>query len=320
MPQTDSRVHLKDYKTKELQWDKFATARSIPRRMLPEGPLTGQMCPTARQPLYHHPLMQAVGQQAQDHLLIHTTYKYMSDISHVEMDTVNQISLKIVNNTLPFSFSEDIQHDALAIIVDESYHAYVARDFMRQVIERSGVKPVTMPVKTVLSEAIAHGKSVLPENLHEVFELVGVCVGENTLTKELLHLTGDRSMNPVVHQVIEDHVRDESRHAVFFTHILKLMWSALDEPSRSAIGPLLPEFILNYFKPDPQYERDVLRSLQVPEHHIDRILGETFAPMPLEELWPRIPIIGHVMGVLKQSGVLENGKTADAFRRIKLLN
>lgn len=321
MAETSSGVSPGDYKTKELVWDKLAATRSKPRRVLPEGDVAGHLYPPAKQALLTHPLMEELSAEKLRLLLIQSAYKFMGDIAFVETESVNDVALKIANGHTPIEFPADIRYDALTVIVDEAYHAYVACDFMRQIEQRTGVKPLPKPAETDLSKSLAFGKRRLPEALHGLWEIVAVCIGENTLTKELLNLTAEKSVNEVLHLVMEDHVRDEGRHSVLFMNILKLVWAGMEESARLAIGQLLPEFIREYLHPrlQAEYERHVLQWLELPAEHIEKILSETYAEPPLEEFRTRNPLAGYVVYVLKQCGVLSHEPTLEAFRRFKLV-
>lgn len=321
MAETSSGISPRDYKSKELVWDKLAATRSKPRRVLPEGEVVGHLYPPAKAALLTHPLMKDLPPEKLRLFFIQSAYKFMGDIAFVETESVNDVALKIANGHTPIAFPEDIRYDALTVIVDEAYHAYVARDFMRQIEQRTGVKPLPKPTETDLSRSMAFGKRRLPEALHGLWELVAVCIGENTLTKELLNLTGERSVNEVLHQVMEDHVRDEGRHAVLFMNILKLVWNEMEESARLAIGQFLPEFIREYLDPRMQaeYERGVLEWLGLPAEHIEKLISETYAEPPLEEFRTRNPLSGYVVHVLKQCDVLSHEPTLEAFRRFKLV-
>jgi hypothetical protein len=120
---------------------------------------------------------------------------------------------------------------------------------------------------------------------------------------------------------MEDHVRDEGRHAVLFMTILKLVWNEMEESARLTIGQLLPEFIREYLNPRMQaeYERGVLEWLALSAEHIEKLISETYAEPPLEEFRARNPLSGYVVHVLKQCDVLSHAPTLEAFRRFKLV-
>ncbi|RKG65321.1 hypothetical protein D7V80_23745 [Corallococcus sp. CA054B] len=321
MAERPSAISPRDYKTKELVWNSLAATRSKPRRVLPEGDVVGHLYPPAKAALLTHPLMKSLPPEKLRLFFIHSAYKFMGDIALFETETVNAVAMKISNGHTPIPFPDDIRHDALTIIIDEAYHAYVARDFMRQIEQRTGVKPLPLGTETDLSRSMDFGKQRLPESLHGLWEIIAVCLGENTLTKDLLNLTAEKTFNEVLHLVMEDHVRDEGRHAVLFMNVLKLVWSEMDESARLAIGQVLPGFIHEYLNPKAlaQYERVVLEQLALPAEHIERILSETYVEPALEDFRARYPLSGYLVFVLMQCDVLAHAPTREAFRRFKLL-
>ncbi|WP_404362943.1 diiron oxygenase [Corallococcus coralloides] len=321
MAERPSAISPRDYKTKELVWNSLAATRSKPRRVLPEGDVVGHLYPPAKAALLTHPLMKNLPPDKLRLFFIHSAYKFMEDIAIFETETVNEVAMKISNGHTPIAFPDDIRHDALTIIIDEAYHAYVARDFMRQIEQRTGVKPLPMGTETDLSRSMAFGKQRLPESLHGLWEIIAVCLGENTLTKDLLNLTAEKTFNEVLHLVMEDHVRDEGRHAVLFMNVLKLVWSEMDESARLAIGQVLPGFIREYLDPKALagYERVVLEQLGLPAEHIERILSETYVEPALEDFRARYPLSGYLVYVLMQCDVLAHAPTREALRRFKLL-
>src|SRR6056297_2995018 len=114
----------------QTQWEGRATVRARPRRLLPDS--NGYFFPKSRQPLCFHPLIQTLGSDAIDFILIQSAYKFMWDIAQIETNIVNEVAEKIANNRYPIPFPESLTFSALTVLVDESYHAYVARDFMNQ--------------------------------------------------------------------------------------------------------------------------------------------------------------------------------------------
>ena len=73
------------------KWESRATVRSRPRNVF-DSSNSGYFYPMSRQPIAIHPLLQKMGDEAIQFLLIQSLYKYSNDISKIET--------KIVNNTI----------------------------------------------------------------------------------------------------------------------------------------------------------------------------------------------------------------------------
>ena len=209
------------YSAKQNQWDKYASIRSKPRRFISID-LDEYYFPISRQPLCIHPLIVKLGDQAIRFILIQSVYKFMHEIAMLETEMVNSAACKVANNRLSYKFPKDVCHDALTVIIDEAYHAFVAIDFMRQVEDKTKIKPITMPDESPNTNAIKLVNKYLSSNLHDDFELIAVCISEHTLTKELINIGKESTELRSFSNVMVDHVQDEGRHAAIFNQILKI--------------------------------------------------------------------------------------------------
>ena len=121
-------------------WERRATVRSRPQRQLSEN--EGHFYPISRQPLCSHPLVKNMGEDAIQFILIQSAYKFMWDIAQIETRLVNNVAEKIANDRFTVKFPEGMKFNGLTVLVDESYHAYVARDFMHQLYGATKVSPI----------------------------------------------------------------------------------------------------------------------------------------------------------------------------------
>ena len=309
------------YKSKIDRWDKSASVRSRPRRFIGEDNTAGYYYPMARQPLSIHPLVQEKGGEAVKFILIQTAYKFMRDIAFVETEVINRVAQKIYGNHFSFEFPFELRVDLLSIIIDEAYHAYVALDFMQQLEKKTTIKPLEKENVTELSLAVDKFMPSLPEDLREVFELIAICIGENTLTKELFSMAADSSINQIFHQVMADHMVDEGRHSGIFSLILRELWAALNSRAKNSIGDILPHFLVEYLKPDLDisYNRKILDALSFSVENIELILSETHPPIPIHNLKHVNPVMKNILFILDRSGILEHGPTKEVFKNCKLI-
>lgn len=233
----------KQYKSVQIQWDKHASIRSRPRRILRDIKEGEYLFPLSRQPLALHPQVLSKGTKARDFILTQSLYKFLGDIATQETELVNVVSQRIYNDSYPYSFPWDLRVDVLSVIIDEAYHAYVALDFLKQVEEKTGIKPIEFPREFGLQLALKKVKSEMDQKFHDAFEIMAICIAENSITKELIALTKEKGLNETYEQVNADHVIDETRHSKIFAAVLRHLWAQLNEEEKQALGECLPSFV-----------------------------------------------------------------------------
>jgi hypothetical protein len=304
-----------DYKTTQKEWERFASIRTKPTRVVELDGGRPHFYPIRRQPLCLHPIVKKMGEDALKIILIHAAYKFMRDIAFIETEVVNNIAIKIAANKLPIKFPESLRQDALTIIIDETYHAYVAQDFIRQVEALTGILSLQEGEETNLFNAISVCKAKLPVHLRDYFELIAVCIGENSITQELVKITEDQSTNKVFYQVNADHAIDEGRHSRIFKIILKHTWETLDKKDRVELAKILPEFLRLYLRQDTQiaYDKVVLQELKLPEKEIEKVLSDTHIAYTKETFGQVNPIVRNIITLLEKTNVLSDKEVKDIF-------
>lgn len=302
------------YKGKQSAWDRYASIRSRPRRYLAKD-IDEFYFPHSRQPLCAHPLIVELGKDVEKYILIQSAYKFMHEIAMLETEMVNVAATKVANNRFSFQFPDDLRQDAITVVIDEAYHAFVAIDFMKQIEARTGIKPIAQPVQNPNTKAIELVNQHLTKNLHDVFQLIAVCISEHTLTKELINIGKEGKALKSFSEVMSDHVLDEGRHAMIFSDILTMFWQHLDEESKCEIGKYLPLFIREYLNTEEQieYDRNILRSLNLPESKITQIINDTHIEYDPIELKNINPIIPNLIKLLEKTHVLSHMPTREYF-------
>jgi hypothetical protein len=301
----------------QSQWEKSATVRCRPRRLLEQfNTDTGFYYPVSRQPLAIHPEVVQMGDEAKRYILIQSLYKYCHDIVYIETEVVNRVTLHIVNNNLPVVFDASCRRDALTIIVDESYHAYVAMDALLQIQAHTHVEPLDLGGAVSLSVAIENFQCELAATYHKALEVLCVCIAENTLTKEIVNMMDSKETHRFFQHVLRDHLTDEARHSAFFTSILKQLWQNLSPDYQYELGTRLPTFISQYLDGSLQkaFDAKILDALKVPGAKIERILQDTHADATLGR---HHPMLKSILALLQKGGVFEHEATKQAFTRCR---
>lgn len=267
---------INDYLSK---WDRYASVRSHPRKKFTlEGDnATRYFYPPNKQLILLHPLVDALGEEAKQFILIQSLYKYSNDIEMTETEVVNPMASLIANDRLPLTFDVQLQQIATSILTDESYHALVASDSISQVEELTKVAPISLIMETELSRAIKQIKKQLPSTYHLIFELIAVCVAENTLTKELVYMQDDKDVNTVFQHIVKEHLVDEARHSAYFQYILQETWRMIDEDSKQAMIEIIPPFLSLYLGNNLQkeFDKNILVSLHFTAAQIEQIINDT---------------------------------------------
>ena len=302
-------------------WEKKSSIRTRPRRFISEEDIMGKenkyLFPLSRQPICVHPIIIGLGEKAKKYILIQSLYKFMMDIAILETEVVNAGALLVANNKLHFDFPYNLRHDAQSVIIDETYHAYVATDFMRQVELMTDVKPLSIPEKASILQAIESVKERIPHDYFNIFFLVAVCIGEHVLTKDLISVGKDETICKAFFEVMSDHVLDEGRHANIFSDIMSWVWEKMTDSERDVIGQSIPEFMKLYLKNEDarSFNYEILKGLKLSESTIDQIIEDTYVSACSPKLDSNNPVLKNLLIMLKRCRVLEHKNTNNAFEK-----
>ena len=285
------------------QWYKSATITTRPRRILGEIKSGETLFPFSRQPLVIHPIIIDKGQSTIDYILIQTAYRYMYEIATLETETVNSAALKIVTNKHKFSFTENQCQQAMSVIVDEAYHAYVALDFIQQVKQKTSIEPIFLPKDNAIQRVLNKQKSISPNEEHyNLLELITVCLSEHVLTKDLVYIKKESNTCAFFNEIMQDHLVDEIRHAHYFDQILKFIWNKIDEKTKEIIAEYLPVLINDYIniEPQKQYEETLLKQIGLNNKEIEEITHDTY----IEKNKNSDPNVINFISVLNKTNIL----------------
>lgn len=298
------------YKSFHKVWDKFSAIRKRPRRILEYRDDGKYFYPMERQPISVHPLVKAAGDKMIWQILLHSAYKFLSDIAFVEMKVVNKISEKIYDGELDFNFPHTMRYDILSVIVDEAFHAYVAIDVLNQLHEATQVAPLPNISKEneMVKAYTDYTKGIVPAQYAKAFEVIALCVAENTLTKELFSMTKQENLNLFFHQIMADHMNDEGRHSQLFSEVLSHLWSEIDTAQKDFFTKILPGFIKHYQTIDlhVEYNRKLLKHLNFSQNDIEVIIHDTYMKNSNNLDIKTNPVIKNLTQMFLRSGIKLN--------------
>ncbi len=272
-----------------------------------------------RQPLATHPDIADLGEAARSFALVQSAYKYMNDVALTETEVINRTAIRIANGRVASALPAEVRQIALTVVVDEAYHALVARDFIAAVHRSTGIEPLPLPSETELSLAIEQVHGELDPALHDDFDVVAICIAENTLTKEIVELSRDSELATPFLEALQDHLADEAMHAAFFQRVLATHWQALTDERRAALAAVLPSFVTHYLNVEIQrgFDASILRALGLDETKVQSVVDDLHGGF---RLTPRHPMLASILAMFERVGVFALGPARDAFRASGLLS
>jgi amino acid adenylation domain-containing protein len=297
------------------QWEKKSSIRNRPQRVL--GNKEAQyFFPALEQALCFHPRIIALGDDAKRFILIQSAYVFMKTIFINETEVISNITNKIISGESNINFSRETQQNLLLIIIDESYHAYVANDFILQVSSLTAIEPLRFARSSGLSYALDEIRKTVPQEYKIIFEIIAACIAENSITKELISIARDPLVDPLFYELNDDHIVDEARHGKIFTELLYDLWQEISPAARDIVGPVLPAFIKKYLSRDIAIQNDkiILSKLQLRPDEIDNIIHDTHPNYYNNNSLHLNPIVKNITALLQKSGLLKHEGTARAFQ------
>lgn len=313
----DADIQLEDARLEEAvtRWYANATVRNSPRIFVPANIASENIFPKSRQLLAGHQIVTSLGGDAVAYVLAQSTYKYMYEIGLLETRFVIDCSLKIVNGEIIAGVTEEDRREAITIVIDEGYHAYVALDFIIQLKKNSGIEPLSVPQTNGNLDAVHRGYASLPAALHAPYQLLATCLAEHTLTKDLLSIGREKEATRTFTQVMTDHVSDEGRHANYFARLVREHWATLGKATRERIGVFLPGYLDDYLAADfeRRFDRAVLSQLQLSASEIDTVLQETNERYAASATDYIKVTRSNLVKLLERTGVLDEAAVRHAF-------
>ena len=286
------------------RWENRATVRSRSRITF-DNNVNGYFFPLSHQPLSVHPKVVELGKEALHFLLIQSLYKYSNDITMIETRVVNQAILTVTTDALPITFDSEKKLVLYTIMVDEAYHAYVAFDAMLQVQHHTQVAPLLLPKTSEIECAIQWAHEKLPTQYHDIFNLIAVCLAENTVTTEIISMVDKNETHPFFQKMIKDHLSDESRHAGVFSKLLSYIWQNLDLACKQALAEILPNFLERYLGLEVRMEFDVqtLMAMGLSACAANEVLNDTYKGFKLSK---QHPMLKKILFLLETTGVTDD--------------
>lgn len=304
-------MNASDYRPIAEDWERRATIRTRPRRMLEND--SKLIYPLCRQPLVASATFLEHCSQWRDFVLVQSFYKFINDVVIFETEIVDKTARSIAKKRFAVPFPLACRYDAMTIVVDEDYHALVALDFLQQTVETTGIQPLDLPAQIELSRALPAAQAQAPAHLRDAVELIGVAIAENTVTHDVAAFAKHESVKPSVRGMMADHLSDEGRHAQFWTRLVRLYWHSASPEDRDSIALVLPTFMAHYLTNDLQksFDLQLIEHLDVSpgiRHALRGEINALYFPITRHH-----PLIGNIIGFLHHSGLLQTPSVKQAL-------
>ncbi|WP_169542358.1 diiron oxygenase [Solirubrobacter soli] len=266
------------YRSPFRAWHTRAAVRTKPRRQIEDAePRTHVYFPPELVPVAQHPLVQALGDDTVDRVLIQNLHTYLEFTSELEHGAVNPVVSMISRRRSGFDLPETMIEDAYKIYTDEAWHAQHSDDLGRQVAVATGVGPGVFEEPNFFRKlnGFQQGLSANEQRLVMIFFTI---VSETLISAILSGIPSDERVVMAVREVVADHDQDERRHSAYFSRLLEFAWPRLNKAQRAVIGPLLPEMVLAFLEPDFVAIAGNLRACGLTAEQIDQVMTESYPP------------------------------------------
>ena len=297
-------------------WHSRASVRSKPRREIgEEEPRDHVYFPPELVPVSQHALVQELGADTVDRVLIQQLHTYLEFTSELEHGAVNPVTAMISRRRSGFDLPETMIEDAYKIYTDEAWHAQFSDDLQRQVASKTGVGPTMFEEPNFFRKLKAFQLDLVPDEQRLVMIFFTI-VSETLISAILSDIPEDPRVVMAVRELVEDHAQDEGRHHAYFNRLLEFTWPRLNKSQRALIGPLLPEMILAFLEPDFVAIAGNLRACGLTAEQIDQVMTESYPPAMVSDgiRSASRATIRH----FERVGVVEEPRTAEALEASRL--
>jgi hypothetical protein len=338
MQSNSSLNELRSYSQKYLNdWENKSTIRTQKRSRSSQRLLLKLDFSVSLKPYAHLPEIKALKKKQLRAFYLQSYCDLLYGVANFEVNFVTDQCGKLANQDLGIELSDSVKQVAIAIGIDEMYHAFVARELLSDLKTLAGITPTfaskpvmlkkttttsTMKKSEVLLMPLEYFKNAVPPKLQRIAETTLLCILENALVDDFIEMAKHARTDNPADVYAREHLHDESRHKVFFQHLLKYIWSAISEKNRVVLGRAIAGYFVKYMTPNEEqltaFHRRTLEHLGLPVELCQSIankLSEQECKKQLHEL----EFIKNPMRLMKVAGVSDHPATRRLFIRKHLL-
>ncbi len=296
-------------------WDKRASVRVRPRRTLGTRRSDQLYFPPEMAPVTAHPLVLAQGPGSVEAVLVQRLYQYLHFTTELELAAVMPVTMNVSRGRAGLVVPAEMRTDAFKITTDEAWHAQFSDDLLTQVVDETGIAPVTLAVPRFI-ERLDEIRHRLEPGLRGAQDLLFSIVSETLISSLLADIPKDTRVPTAVREMVADHAEDEGKHHAYFRQLLLFFWPALSAEQRRVLGPVIPDLIFTFLEPDARCTGFALFDIGLDARAVEQVLAESYVPATVTA-----DISAASRSTVRyfiEVGALEDPATADAFERAGL--
>jgi len=263
----------------------------------------GYFFPPDKQPLLLLDEVRSLGEDIKKEILIHTLYKYLSDIINLEVHLINRACTALIYHELPVKFTEEQRLSAYTVLIDEYYHVYLSRRLVNEIKSKYDVIDASTYPQSDAVKAVSVIQSRLSHQAQELFVIIAVCIFETTLVRELVEFFNAKDVHPSIKYYVNDHMNDESRHFAYFYDLLVYVWDNMSDELRQEVGGHLGEFIRLYLNIESDMTFNKMLYNKFVGTGSDKAVGALYRDFTISR---DLPVVKNVIGVLEKSKIIEH--------------
>jgi hypothetical protein len=312
---------LAAYESKFGNWDRRASVRTQPRRVLADGSIVDGdgpavlFFPPELVPAAGHPLVSRRGGDTAHRLLVQSLYQYLHFTEVLEQVSVMPVTMSISLGRSGVEVPAAMRADALAITTDEAWHAQFSADFADQVRTASRVAG-SPPVPPRFVRRLAEVRQSVPAESRRLVDLFFAVVSETLISTILSDIPRDERLPPALRALVADHAADEGRHHAYFRSFLRVLWPQLHPRERRLVGPRVPDLIRAFLEPDLAAVAAALGTAGLPPVEVRRVVAESYPPAATAGR-VAVAAAATVRG-FQEVGALDDPATREAFAAHRL--
>jgi hypothetical protein len=273
--------------------------------------------PPERVPGVGHPLVDKLGDHAVRRLMMRKLESYNAFTEKLEYKAVMAASIKIAQNPRAFGMSEQAGREARLIVTDESHHAYVAIELIKQIPGLSELPPLT-PSQPPFLRGLEELEKGLPSEFADDLLIAFTAISETLITSILRGIPRDPRVVSAVRNTVRDHCFDEARHHSYFVYVVHQHWASSTPDRREILGPLYAKLIRLFLDPNIDLCRAWLLEAGLDPHDAEVVLQDYYSPERVAasiraDSFPTLKLMELV-------GVLDHPTARPAFVEQKLID
>lgn len=315
-----------------LAWEDKSTVRTQKRSRFKKASLAKVVFPLSLKPFMHLPEVQALSKKKLQPFYLQSFCDMLHQVGRFEVMFVTDQCGKLANEDLGLELTDSVRQVAIAIGIDEMYHALVAKELVSDIGTLAGVIPTALkaapPVKKTRTKqappptALEVFKAPLPERLHRLSEAILLCILENAVVDDIIEMARYAGSDNPADVYVREHLTDESRHKIFFQRLLKYIWTSISEKDQVVLGRAIVKYLV-YFNTMPVeqlagYYSHTLREAGLSDE-IARTLGEQVATHDSQRPLYELNFVSNPVHLMRVAGVLDHLPTRKLFIKHRLI-